>query len=483
MKHRMSYLVAWALLVPALLEWPSALGQASQPAPTSMPTVNYADSAFGFELQVPAGWDYDRSRFQQFKDSIGLMRGRGPGGRQGLQIMLFRIQPDVTPGTDPERKAVRLPSFEDWVVTFGKSLAENANTDRLEWETWKLPPRVGALLSYSSKIGAATTRTHCLCIPFDPSTVWVLVYSGTLLEPTDERQLRQDFDQLAGTLRVHYDPGEVEQLAAAFERGQALIERLHKQSSEVQLDEAEYYYDIAIAGKSIGYIRRRAAREEFVFSSPGAKYADSRPGLRVRERSWRFADDGTVRYTRLDMFSSFDAQNELIENKLTQIPAPDVQPQQLLIKTDQVIRKDDVLFSSFTTSLDRALPEPSKPLSVGPVYLDLAWVRVSPGLLLTAPKEPHAFAIYNTDTRSLVSETITPLGERELAGQAGKAYAFEVREGLIDRPSLMYTDRRGTLLRLVAGDLVVNRTTREEVERTYGRLRAEACQRFDLRDE
>ncbi|MCK4342621.1 MAG: hypothetical protein KAY37_12965 [Phycisphaerae bacterium] len=459
------------------------LGQDSRPTPAGMPTVSYTEPAFGFEMQVPAGWSYDRSRFQQFKNSIGLMRGRSAGGQQGLQILVFRVQPIVVPDGEDEHPSMRLPSFEDWVIDFGKAVAESANAERLEWETWKLPPRAGALLTYASKIGATRTRTHCLCVPFDPSTVWVFVYSGTIADEAEQRRLRQDFEQLIGTLHVHYDPGEAEQLTTAFERGRTLIEKLHQQASRVRLDETEHYYEITIGRRAIGYLSRRASREEYEFTNRGAEHRDVREGLRIRERSWRFADDGTIRHTRLDMFTSFDMQNELIENQLTQVPAPDVEPQELLIKTDRVIRKDDVLFSSFTTSLDRTLPDPGKPLGVGPVYLDLAWVRLLPGLLYTAPREPHAFAIYNTETRSLSSQIITFLGERELAGHAGKAYAFEVREGLIDRPALLYADQHGNLLRLVAGDLVVRRSSRDKVERAFGPRRDDARQRFKMTDE
>ena len=120
------------------------------------------------------------------------------------------------------------------------------------------------------------------------------------------------------------------------------------------------------------------------------------------------------RYSHLDAFSSFDLRSEVVEYQQVHIPAPDVPDAQPLIKTDQVIREDEVLVSSFTTSLDKGLPNPRKPIEVGPVYLDLAWVRLLPGLLLSGNDEPRAFAIYNTETRSLVQHLITPQGEKKL---------------------------------------------------------------------
>ncbi len=440
--------------------------QTTQPAATSAPSVTYADPGFGFELQLPAGWQYDRTRFQQFKDSIGLLRGHAPNGQRGLQIMVFR--------------SFDLKPFEDWIVDFGKATAELTNSPRVGWETWRLPPRAGAILSYTSKLGAINTRSHCLCVPFDPSTIWVLTYSGSMANETDAEPIRHEFDQLAGSLRIHYDPAEAAQLAPAFDRGKALLAKLRATAAHVPVDETEYTYELLLAGKPVGFMTRRITREEYVFSSPSATYRDAKEGVRVRERSWRFGEDGSVRHGRVDLFSSFDLQSEQMENQQTQIPPADVQPQEIFVRTDDVIREKEVLLPSTSTSRDASLPDAGKPIRVGPVYLDQAWMRVLPVLLRDAPQEPHALAVYNGDTRALLAQTVTPLGERKLDGYDGVAHAYEVREGFIDRPSLMYCDDRGSLLRLEAGDLVVTRIPRQEAERTYGARRDAAQRRCSL---
>jgi hypothetical protein len=454
-----------------LVGLPCAPGQepASQAAPTSLPTLNYTDVAFGFELEIPAGWNYDRTRFQDFKNSIGLLRGRSADGRRGLKIVVFRSYP--------------MRPFEDWLVVFGRDLAERADVARVEGEPWQLPPRAGAILTYASKAAGVKSRSHHLCVPFDPNTVWVLVYSGNAAGDAEERQLRAEFDRLSATLRVYYTVEDAEQLAGALDRGKALLDKLRAQAERVQLDETEYTYDIALAGKSVGYLRRRISREEYVFSQPDAKRRYAKNGVRVRERSWRFADDGTVRCTRVDLFTSFDLKSELIESRQTQIPAPDVTPQELLVKTNQVLREDDRLFSSFTTSRDRNLPDPGKPISVGPVYLGLAWVRLLPALLLGEPAERHALVIYDDETRALLSHMVQPLGEVKLPGRDEPLYGFEVREGYIAQPSVVYTDRRGNLIRLEAGEVVLARVPKEEAERKYGERRDAARQRFQIKDD
>jgi hypothetical protein len=460
---------AWVVAVAGMwaLSGRPAPAQTTQPTPSSQPTVSYSEPAFGFELQVPAGWDYDRTRFQQFKDSIGLLRGRGPGGRRGLQIIVFRSF-DMKP-------------FEDWIVDFGKASAELTNSPRVDWETWRLPPRAGAILSYASKLGAVTTRSNILCLPFDPNTVWVFIYSGTVAHDDEGPLVRKEFDQIIGSLRVFYDPEEADRLAPAFDRGKALLARLHATAAKIRLDETIYTYEMTFAGKPIGYFTRQVTREEHVFSEAAASHRDAKEGLRVRERSWRFGEDGTVRQTRVDLFSSFDFESELLETQQTQLPPPDFQPQELLIRTDQAVREKDVLLASTTTNRDVGLPEPSKPISVGPVYLDQAWIRLLPALLPEDPPETYALAVYDGDTRALLTQTFKPLGTRNLDGYDGVAHAYEVRAGFVERPSLLYTDERGNVLRLESGELIVTRISRDDAERKYAGRRDEAQKRFQLR--
>lgn len=467
----------------ALVSWLLAAAAVAQPAGTAPPvaatgpaTIPYADAAFGFEIQLPAGWEYDRTRFQEFERSIGLLRGRSPGGQQALQILVFHVPPEMKTGAGPEQ--VSLPSFEDWVVRFGRSLAEEANAPELKWDAFQAGGRVGALLTYSSKIGATETRTFTLCVPFDAATVWVLVHSGALLSAADGPALRQTFDAMAGSLKISYDPAELEHLAAAFERGRKVLGHLKKSAAALNVDEAPSYYDLSLGGRSIGYLTRALCREDLPVTGPDAPRQVTKPGLRVRERSWRFADDGTVRFSRLDLFCSDDLASELIESELVQIPAPDVRPQQLLIKTDQVVRKDDVLIVSRRTNLDLRLPEPAKPLSTGPVYLSLAWSRLLPLLMADAPQEQHAFAVFSPESRALLSQLVTPLGQRTIDGAA--VSAFTVREGLVEPTSTLFADASGRLVRLEAGELLVRRASREEIEQRWGARRDEARKRFRL---
>jgi hypothetical protein len=437
--------------------------QAAQPAPADRGTIDHVDPAYGYELQLPADWSYDRSRFQQFRNSIGLLKGRGPAGRRSLQITVFRSF-DMKP-------------FEDWVIDFGKAIAEIAHAKRVDWETWQLPPRAGAVLSYEAKSGADVIRTHCLCVPFDPNTVWVFAYTGVVTDDKSRAQLRAGFDACTRSLKVHYDPEELERLAPAFERGRALIERVREVGAQVRPDESEHIYEILVDGAAIGYMQRQVTREEYVFSKPGAARRFAKFGLRVRERSWRFAEAGAARFVRIDLFSSFDGQSEVIEHQRVALPSTDVEGAGLLVTTDQAVREDDVLVSSFTTNMDRALPDPSTPMSVGPVYLDQAWLWLLPGLVLGQSDEPYACAAYDFGTRALLPYIIRPQGARDLPDSATDAYLFEVQQGYVGAPSKIYIDARGTLLRMENGSVVIRQATPQAIERKFGARRNAAEQR------
>ena len=442
----------------ALLSSHSAAAQGDKSAETTIP---YSNPAFGFEMRVPAGWVYDRARFQGPAGALGLLRGERPGGAEMLEILVYR--------------SFELKAFPAWVDSFAEELGKQHGTKKIDVRRWKgAAPRPGALLILDVKIGGYLTRTHYVCVPFDPSTVWVLALAGRVPDKAAERALSKRSEEIAGSLSISYDPVEAEQIAAAFERGLAVCQKLRTTTAEVSVDGAERYYDISVGGKSIGYLTRWIRREQQALDDP--RFSSRRKeGLRVHEESWRFADDGTVRCTDVDLFSSFDMHSELIENRSTQIPAADVASQRLYIELDQCVREDNVLFSSFSTNVDAELPDPRPPLPIGPRYLDLAWVRLLPQVLRDAPAEMHAFAVYDSQTRALTVHTILPLGPDKIPGPNGGAgYAFEVREGFATRPSRMYTDAQGTVVRIEGGDLVIQLTTRDDVERKYADRRAPA---------
>jgi hypothetical protein len=448
-------------------------GPATQPPAGTIPLIPYSDPTFGFQMQVPAGWVYDRTRFGGPQGSVGVLRGRNPNGQVALQILIFRSD--------------EITDFDTWLRTFvsrlsknygGKKIAEQRVTETESGD--RSIPGERAILFVETGTASSLAHTYYLCIPFDPSTVWVLIMATPIGAPSDAEQCKVEFHRMADSVRVLYDPLEAAKLEVAFQRGMEVLAKLRATAADVEIDENERFYDVLIGGKSIGYVSRWARRERRSIGDP--RYSPNLvPGLRVHEEVWRFADDGTVRQTVLDMFSSADLTKELIENHSTQIPAPDVPSQRLFIQLDQCVREGHALVSSFSTNLDAELPEPRPPLPIGPRYLDLAWVRLLPRLLLDAPLETYAFAIYDSETHGLIICTIEPLGPVELPGpRGGRTYVFETREGFVAQPSRIYTDEHGQIVRVESGDLAMVLTTADQVQHRYGALCEAARQRMAM---
>ncbi|MFH1747604.1 MAG: hypothetical protein ABIG44_11230 [Planctomycetota bacterium] len=429
------------------------------PAEDVLETIPYADPTFGFEIQVPAGWIYDRGRFRGAMGSIGVLRGSRDYTR-AIQILVFRN--------------FEMTGFEQWLQEYEQHLEEVHGSPPVRLKADKRDGRERVVTMVEVIAGSARARTYYLCITFDPNTVWVMALAGQVTDGVSEKLLQAQFEQLADTVRISYDPLEAQQLSAAFDRGLAVLKELRASARAVKLEESERYYNIAIGDKSIGYLLRRIYRESRSLTDPrmGGKHKE---GLRVQEESWRFADDGTVRHTELNMFSSFDLRSEMMEQCTTQIPAPDVAAQRLYIELDQCLRENQVLFSSFSTNIDRDLPDPRPPIKVGQRYLDLAWVRLLPQLLISAPAELYAFAVYDSGTRALLVHTIKPLGPLENASRPG--YAFEIRQGFVSQPSLIHTDTVGNVVLIKSGDLTIELSTREQVERDYAGRREPARRR------
>lgn len=446
----------------------SSFAQATQPSTDagSGPSVFvHTDPTFGFELMLPTGWAYDRTRYQGPFGGIGLLRGTSPAGRQSIQIYVFR-------------NFEMLP-FDRWLIRFERQIVTDDAVRQVKPEPWRHAEREGALLEVDSRVGSDRMRLYYCCLPFDPNTVWVLVYAGVVGEASPDSALRERVESIGRSLRVLYDPLEAERLGAAFERGKSLLRKLKGHAASVSIDAEKHYYEILLDGKSIGYLTREVRRESRSLDDP--RYGSNRKaGIRVEERSWRFSEDGSVRATRVDAFASFDFDSELLEVQNTLYPAPDVEMKRVLIKLDQCVREYDVMFSSFSTNLDgESLPDPRQPIRVGDRYLSAAWLRLLPGLLLTEAEESHAFAVYDSPTRALITHTILPLGKKEMPGVAGgEAYAFDVREGFVQAASRLYTDGRGKMLRMEAGELVLRLRSGREMEERYGQRRIATENRF-----
>jgi hypothetical protein len=423
----------------------------------------YVDPTFGFELRVPAGWSYDRSRFEAPQGAIGVLRGSAPDGLQALQILIFRN--------------MDTPEFSVWLEDFLERMGQVHGGRRVPESHTALEGGERAIMLIDARTTGRRTQTYYVCVPFDARTVWVLVLASAVANDADEQAVRACVEQIADSVQVLYDRVEAHQIEAAFERGLAVLRELRVGAAHIDIDATEHFYEFVVAGQPVGYLVRQTRPEERPLDDPRFPARLVR-GLRVREESWRFAEDGTVRHTEINLFSSFDLRNELIEHRSTLIPAADVPSQRLYIELDQCVRQGDALVSSFSTNVEPGLPDPQPPLPIGPRYLDLAWIRLLPRLLLAAPQEWYAFAAYDSQTRALGVYMIRPQGSGPVPGSGVDGLSYETREGFMPQASRVYTDQRGHVMRMESGDLAVVQVSRAEVEQRYAARREPARQRM-----
>ena len=76
-------LLIWSSLCVLITPCASAFARAGRAAGDSKAAASlipYSDPTFGFQMRVPAGWSYDRGRFEGPEGSIGLLRGGTPAG-------------------------------------------------------------------------------------------------------------------------------------------------------------------------------------------------------------------------------------------------------------------------------------------------------------------------------------------------------------------------------------------------------------------
>jgi hypothetical protein len=458
-------LVLLAAARPAAL---AAQDAASRPAVAVVP---YSDYTIGFEMSVPAGWRYDRTAFFGPDESLGLLRGQSPDGRQSLQVLLCAVEPSL--------------SLEGWLERFLIQVGRVSDTRTASAMPRPHGTREAAVIDVDSRIGAESTKALYLCVRFDSDKIWLFSLAAVVANESDQAIVRSAFEQLAAGVRIVYDAQRAAEINAAFERGEALAGRLERRIGELKLDAAPRYYEISLSGKPIGYLSRRFSREEHSLDEPadrgGARRGtagDGKDGLCVREESWRFADDRSARFNRVELFCSLDLQTELTEHWSTQLPPPDAVTEAGLTTRDQCVRQDNILFSSFSTSADRGLPAPRAPIKLSPRYLPLTWARVLPALLGPEEAEPHAFMIYDSESRALATHVIRPLGRRPApAPSAGTLCAYEIREAFAPLPSVAWTDERGNLVRLDAGDMMLTLASESEINTRYADKRDEAMKR------
>lgn len=424
-----------------------------QPAPTPgvAPAVRYADYTFGFELELSREWAIDRTRFRLKDGGAGVLRGSHIGGTRSLQIAVYK-------------KPATLP-FSVWMAAEVRRLGQIEGTHRVGQTERELSDRIAALLDIEADVRGAPTRRYALYVPFDETTIWVFSLALVVAEDAEIEPAVLEFETACSTLKILHTEQEQSRLAEALERGRKLVSTLERISRRAQIEQFSQHYEVRTAAGSVGYL--------WIEIGPHVRRegAGRVSGIRTRERSLRFLPSGAASLTRVYAFVSFDTRTELIETQITQFPSP--QPgggiAGALIKLDQCIREGGSLYSSYSRSDQPDKAHARIPVTIGPVYLPLAWFRLLPALLGTQPGDEHAFVMYDAEIRGMTTQRIRALGERPLPGDASKrVFAYELREGYAPSSATIFTDEGGRMVRYVAGEYELRTISERIVEQRFG---------------
>ncbi len=418
-------------------------------------SISYTEYRFGFEVQLPPEWSFDRSRFIGPNDSIGLLSGASHAGHRTLQVTVHRLDAPVR-------------FVENEVSAFEKRLANVPGTVRCESRIRATPRGSDLILTADGAVNGVAARRHYYCANIDPKTVYVLAIAAVGGEPADLASAEQEFRAAYESLRITYQPDPPETLAQAARRGVELAGAVARRSlAELPVDGPERFYEVSFESKPVGYFSSRLQRQS---RREGGKV---RRGARLRERGWMF-QGGAARQTRVDSFLTDDGLTELTETQVTYYPPAD-SAAGTVVALDQCIREGDSLVSTFSVS-NRADAQTRTPVGTPPDYLPVVWSRCVPELLGRTAGEPCAFQVYDAELRGLSTVRARCLGDRELPGTEERATVYEWRDGFAPAAALLYVDQGGQLLRLDQGPTQVTSVAQSAVEERFGPMR-EAVER------
>ncbi|MGE3181504.1 MAG: hypothetical protein AB7N71_07735 [Phycisphaerae bacterium] len=412
----------------------------------------FVDTEFGFELLVPTGWRYDRTRVPGSDDSVGICTGIHPDGKQYLQIFAYQ--------------GFRVSDFDAWVDGYIRQFATtHAIVDRAK-KSGTVQARPAVTLTFSYTDGGVQKNEEHLLVLRDPMSILAIISSDG---GEANRDSRAAMANLTASLLFNTVPVSFREMDEAFRRGRNLLAVMNKHADQMRVPEDDAAFVISLSGKETGYVARRLTREERNMKDL-VKQDRSELGIRYFEHSWTFEEDGTARHEALDMFATLDGHSALGEFRVVQIPPAD-SPLPPLIRLDEVIRERDTLFSSRTRNLEKDLPTPQPPIRVDANYLPYSWTILLPGLLLEIEDEPHAFTVYDSETRALRPLIITARGEVGGEESEDARFAFDVQNAFDGPVTKLITDEMGRMQQATTNGMRIERSTAERVDAIFAEKR------------
>lgn len=454
-----------------------------EPAPANAYAFEFSHAGAGFAIRLPGDWVYDPRPVARDSGVIDALTGDSPDGTRRLRIFV------VT-----RTNAIDFPS---WFAGFAEQWQRTAGALALQTAANRRSLRPAGLARVQTREAGRWATAYLYATQFDRDLVWAVELRG-IDEGAPVDAAGQELnppawlDETLRTLRVSYDPLVAEQHAAAQRRAASYLaeQPLRARARTLRVDTSPRAYLIEQRGQTVGYLTRQVQREFEPLDRPGT-FARPKEGVRIIERGWRFAPDGSAFSTEADLFASLDGASDVAQVTQVRFP-PEHSTQPVREQFVQSVREADVLIVTSRTRRDGDLPDPRPPIRLDDTYLAIAWARLLPALLRDAPAESLAFSVLDPALGVTVSTMITPLVSGDAAAGAAEApgasraaeptpgeaasLVFELRQGFAP-PRILQTDRFGNLEREDGDDETLRRAPLDQVEAQFARQRAQALER------
>ncbi len=272
------------------------------------------------------------------------------------------------------------------------------------------------------------------------------------------------FEVILDSFEVLQSDVGAQQLSEALLRGREFLESDPATRLGGRLD-AEAWMLIRRAGREIGYAHVTEAAET----------RGGQPGIRVSERGWLFLDGDVAHQIQNDHFVAQDLREGLHESRVRVVtPGVEGGAPTVLAYLEQAVQSGDALLLSYTEQAgDRSLT--NRTVELDSSYIPPALERMLPRLIPRDPGVLYAFSSYNSQRRGLVLHSFRILTREEVGGDFPPEAKFVVEdaEGLVRPGSRIYLDEGGHIVRVVAGDDLLVRTTAARIEAQFaGKRRA-----------
>jgi hypothetical protein len=412
----------------------------------------YVDASFGFSIRPFDGADVTRQK-----------RMTDTGDVELVQFFHVRLNWGMTVSLSQGAQAV---SSESLLAGLEARLPNGATgCTVLRRDAFQHKGRAAARLAAECTVQKEPWLQQLAAVAFNDTEYFVILFNTPAKHRDKAERL---FDEMIASFDVVRSEMSQAILQQALRRGETLLQHVARNGMLSRQLVKERYLRLVMDGRDAG----------FIWMTEFPAIQSKRDGVGLHEEAWIFEKDGRIVRQLNDMFLADDLTYERWRNGVqTLVPAQGTTPVQSLVTIEQAVRIDDTLQVAFSETpnadelADRAIETPHS-------YAPAAFLAMFPQLVDTSEPALYAFASYNSDRHGLVLRTLRVVGRQDLLvdGRSVRTTRIEDSEGLVPPIHEIYVDTDGRLVRIVAGELEMTATSKEQAEALYGEKIAAAEQ-------